>query len=201
MLGFHHCGTFLLFVSFILLLVSTLTAPVGNNLSLLTIKFGPSPDRKVTLGVLGACIVRDVGPDSCSPAHVGYNPSDYIRDGLPPFLFRGSNIGDVSTSALVLHPIATGLAFLAFLIAAISHRIGFLWAAFMACLTWVVVLVVVVIDITTFYHVRQQANDLATLSATYGAGFCTMVAFILLFFAGSATCSSCVSARRRTKDV
>ncbi|GAA5891721.1 hypothetical protein JCM5296_001840 [Sporobolomyces johnsonii] len=191
MLGFHHLGTFLLFVSFILLLVSTLTAPIESS---------QFPDRKVTLGALGACIVRKFAPDSCSPAQVGYDPSDYIQASLPRF-FRGTDIGDVSTSALVLHPIATGLAFFAFLIAAVSHRLGFIFAALVAGVVWVVVLALVVVDITTFRHVRQQASDFAPLSTIYGAGFCTIVAFILLFFGALATCFSCVSARRRTKDV
>ncbi|GAA5916396.1 hypothetical protein JCM6882_001546, partial [Rhodosporidiobolus microsporus] len=199
-LGFHHFGTFLLFTSSILLLVGTITSPLVNDLSLLTIKTSLSDDNKVTLGALGGCLVRDDHDDHCTDTGVGYDASELISDSLPGVRSLSDTVDNV-TSALVLHPICCGLAFLAFLVAAASYRFGFIFAALTAAFTWVITLVLVIVDIVLFTVLKHKADDIATVSAHYGAGFwCTVAALILLFIASFATCFSCFS-DRRTKRV
>ncbi|GAA5862581.1 hypothetical protein JCM8547_002114 [Rhodosporidiobolus lusitaniae] len=199
-LGFHHFGTFLLFVSSVLLLVSTITAPVINNLSLLTIETPLSDDNKITLGALGGCLVRDDAADSCTKTEVGYDATQFISDELPGVSTLSSTV-DAATSGLILHPICCGLAFLAFLIAACSYRFGFIFAALIASFTWVVTLVLLIIDIVIFTVLKHKAEDINTVSAHFGAGFwCTVAALILLFISVFATCFACFS-DRRTKRV
>jgi len=50
---FHHVGTFLLFAASILLLVTTITAPVVTNLSILYVNLGSS---SITYGTFGYCV-------------------------------------------------------------------------------------------------------------------------------------------------
>ncbi len=55
---FHHIGTFLLFVAVILLIVTDITAPVVNGLSLMKINLGNSTSAHhsaVTFGTFGYC--------------------------------------------------------------------------------------------------------------------------------------------------
>lgn len=61
---FHHVGTFLLLASAILLLVTTITAPVINDISMLKVTLTNSSDLRhssVTFGTFGYCVL-DVAP-------------------------------------------------------------------------------------------------------------------------------------------
>lgn len=52
--------------------------------------------------------------------------------------------------ALILHPIAAGVAFLSFLTALASHRIGFLFSSLIAMVATVITLVALIIDFVNF---------------------------------------------------
>lgn len=54
----HHIGTFLLFVSFVLLIVVDITAPVINNLSIMKVDLGRNRAGadQVTFGTFGYCL-------------------------------------------------------------------------------------------------------------------------------------------------
>jgi hypothetical protein len=54
----HHIGTVLLFVSFVLLIVVTITAPVVNKLSMMTVDLGRNSAGadQVTFGTFGYCL-------------------------------------------------------------------------------------------------------------------------------------------------
>ncbi|GAA6000719.1 hypothetical protein JCM10207_004623 [Rhodosporidiobolus poonsookiae] len=195
-LGFHHFGTFLLFVASILLLIGAISSPVVNDISLLTIRSSLSDDNKITIGSLGGCLVRDDHDDQCMDAQVGFDASEFISDSLPGVSSISDTV-DAATSGLVLHQVCCGLAFLAFLIAAASFRFGFLFAALVAAFTWLLTLVLVIIDIVIFAILKHKANDISTISAKYGAAFwCTIAAFIVLFVASFATCFACFTDRR-----
>ncbi|GAA5973720.1 hypothetical protein JCM11641_005098 [Rhodosporidiobolus odoratus] len=90
-----------------------------------------------------------------------------------------------------------GLAFIAVLVAAASYRFGFISAALVPAFTWLLTLVLVIIDAVIFSILAKKADDLSSVSAHYGAGFwCTVAALILLFIASFATCFACFSDRR-----
>ena len=52
---FHHIGTFLLFAASVLLLVTTITAPVISNLSILQVTLG-GQSSSITYGTFGYCV-------------------------------------------------------------------------------------------------------------------------------------------------
>jgi len=51
---FHHIGTFLLFAATILLLVTTISSPVVNDIALMKVKYENSRST-VTFGTFGYC--------------------------------------------------------------------------------------------------------------------------------------------------
>lgn len=52
---FHHVGTFLLFAASILLLITTISAPVVDHFSLLKVSL--TNDSSVSFGTFGHCIL------------------------------------------------------------------------------------------------------------------------------------------------
>jgi hypothetical protein len=61
---FHHVGTFLLFVAAILLLITTISAPVIGDIAILKVMLTNKTDIRnssVTFGTFGHCIL-DVPP-------------------------------------------------------------------------------------------------------------------------------------------
>ncbi|GAA5821769.1 hypothetical protein JCM10212_004797 [Sporobolomyces blumeae] len=214
MLGFHHFGTFLLFAAFALLLASCLTSPLfGPNHDYAIAKAAVSAriaslvsvSANIKLGVFGYCYNLEGGADQCSSSTLGYS--------LPPFLAElGSATGVISqstqdtvravTKAFVVHPIACGLAFLAFLIAACSDRIGFLFASFVTFFVFIVTVACVVLDIVFFYVVRRYIEDNfdVNVDINYSAGtWITVAALACEFVAFFATCCACCTARRNRR--
>jgi hypothetical protein len=61
---FHHVGTFLLFVAAILLLITTISAPVIGDIAILKVMLTNKTDIRnssVTFGTFGHCVL-DVAP-------------------------------------------------------------------------------------------------------------------------------------------
>jgi hypothetical protein len=61
---FHHFGTFLLFASAVLLLITTISAPVVNDIAILKVTLTNKTDARnssVTFGTFGHCVL-DVAP-------------------------------------------------------------------------------------------------------------------------------------------
>ena len=57
---FHHIGTFLLLAATALLIVTTISAPVVKNISMMTVQLGNSTaghHTSVTFGTFGHCIL------------------------------------------------------------------------------------------------------------------------------------------------
>ncbi|GAA6024837.1 hypothetical protein JCM11491_005672 [Sporobolomyces phaffii] len=218
MLGFHHFGTFLLFAAFALLLVSCLTSPLfgpDHDFSIAKARVAASLSATSTisttltsdikLGVFGYCYNLAGGQDQCSSTRLGYE--------LPPIISEIATLSgtiDQSTQntirnvtkAFVIHPIACGIAFLAFLIAACSDRIGFLCASLVTLFTFVVTAACVVLDIVFFYVVRRYVEDHydVDVNISYSAGTWVTVAALACEFVGFfATCCACVTARRKAR--
>lgn len=54
----HHFGTFLLLTATVLLVVTSISAPVVHNISLLNVKLGDSSaGDEITFGTFGWCIL------------------------------------------------------------------------------------------------------------------------------------------------
>lgn len=58
---FHHIGTFLLLVSTVLLIITSITAPVVNDLGLMKVKLSNATNdhySEVSFGTFGYCVLN-----------------------------------------------------------------------------------------------------------------------------------------------
>lgn len=108
---------------------------------------------------------------------------------------------DSLTRVMVLHPIACGLAFIAFLLSLGSGIIGSLAGALVAFIAWVLTLISLAVDFSLFGIVRHHVNkDKSGSHATFGTGIWLLLAsFVTLFFGMLIVLFTCASARREKK--
>lgn len=211
---FHHVGTFLLFASAILLLITTISAPVVNDISIFKVTLTNQSTQRnssVTFGTFGYC-VRDVakgneGNDYCTGKHIGYNPTEVLA-AIDHTTFNSAkeNTTKALTRVMILHPIVCGMAFIAFLLSLGSGICGALLAALVAGLTWVLTLVVMATDFVLFgilkNHINDKDHDRSGSHAKYYVGMWTILAaMILLFFSTFIVLFTCLSARKHKNDV
>ncbi|KAM0755702.1 pali-domain-containing protein [Meredithblackwellia eburnea MCA 4105] len=199
-LGFHHIGTFLLLVACIFLVVSSITAPVVGDLALLKITLTNTSalrNSSVTFGVWGHCVL-DVAPaatdqDWCSAKGLGYSIGDIV--GNTTGVAYSTPRLDSLTTALVLHPVVAGITFLSFLIAAISHRIGFIVSALVATFSWFLSVAMIAVDFVIFLSVKHHiSTDGGGSTAAFGTALWLGVAAVPVLFLGTfATFFSCLS--------
>ncbi|WVQ94619.1 hypothetical protein IAU59_001699 [Kwoniella sp. CBS 9459] len=194
------CGSFLLFAAFALLLVSTVSAPVFRQISFLEVR---NSSQKLAFGVFGYCTNVDGGGNhGCTDRRLGYDIAD-VTGSLANFTYVNDRLEGL-TKALILHPIATGLAFLSFLIALCSDRLGFLFASLIAFFAFLVSLAAMVVDFVMFGIIRNQVNNnSSTINATAkfdNAIWLTLAATVILFFSTFIVCFETCTARRRTRD-
>jgi len=206
---FHHVGTFCLFAAAILLLITTISAPVVNDISILKVTLTNSSALRhssVTFGTFGHCVL-DVAPaqtdqDWCTSKTVGYSPIK-IMEGIDnaDYGSAATNTADGLTRVMILHPVACGLAFIAFLFALGAGICGALFASLIAAVAWVITLVVMVTDFVAWGIVKDKVNGDGTGShAVFGPAMWTILAaMILLFIATFIVLFTCFSARRHAR--
>jgi hypothetical protein len=202
---FHHIGTFLLFASAILLLITTISAPVVHDIAILKVTLANSSALRhssVTFGTFGHCVL-DVAPastdqDWCTGVHIGYNPDDIMATiDKTSFNTASKDTTKALTRVMILHPIACGLAFIAFLLALGAGFCGAIFAAATAMVAWLVTLVVMACDFALFGIVKNHVNkDGSGSTAAYSVGMWTILAaMILLLFATALVLLTCCSSR------
>ncbi|KAJ7619336.1 hypothetical protein FB45DRAFT_930493 [Roridomyces roridus] len=193
-----HVGTFLIFSAMVLLIVASISAPTVARIDFLSIPLNNG--SSVNFGALGFCI-RDAAGNSCTPHGVGYKIANEIAAlGIDPFNNAQSTSLHGLTQGFILHPIAAGVAALAFLMAAISHRIGYIFASLVAFLAFLISLVAMIIDFIAFGSVRHHVRDNGGNASWGNAIWMVVAATIVLFFASIATCFACVTARRHHRN-
>lgn len=108
---------------------------------------------------------------------------------------------DSLTHVMVLHPIACGLAFIAFLLSLGSGIIGSLAGALVAFLAWILTLIVLATDFTVFGIIRHHVNHGRLGSrARFGSAIWLLVAsFVTLFFWMLIILFTCASKRKEKK--
>ena len=102
---------------------------------------------------------------------------------------------------MVLHPIETGIAFIAFLLSLGSGIIGSFVGAMVALLAWVLTLISLACDFSLFGIIRHHVNEDGSRShARFGAGIWTLLAaFVCLFFGMIIVFFTCCANRREKK--
>lgn len=156
-------GTFLCFAAMVLLIFVCVSVPTWHAVSFLNV--GPSGPDQLRYGVFGF---------TGSGTHIGYNFTD-----------NTVNTGTLHnlTKTLILHPIACGLAGLAFIFGLCGiggTRFGTVMMTLMSALAAIVTLVAWVIDMVLFGIARLHYREHGT-SAQYGnANWLTLGALVAL---------------------
>ncbi|KAJ2901239.1 hypothetical protein MKZ38_002103 [Zalerion maritima] len=163
----HHLGTFLLLAATALLIVTDITAPVVNNIALLKVDT-PYIDgarmTQISYGTFGYCIL-DANPDGgdvdiCTPKQIGYRPIEpAVEWDETDFSVYADRTTKILSRVMVLHPVATGMAFIAFLLALGSGIVGSLLASLLSCLTFLTTLCVLICDFVLFGMIKSNINQ------------------------------------------
>ncbi|PVH89149.1 pali-domain-containing protein [Cadophora sp. DSE1049] len=195
---FHHVGTFLLLAASVLLVITTISAPIINSIPILKVNLANGSD--VSFGTFGYCIlnVDEDSHDYCSGRHIGYNPANIMtRIENTDFGSASENTSEGLTRVMVLHPVACALSFIAFLLALGSGFIGALFASLVSALAFIVTIVVMATDFTLFAIVKNHVNDDDSGSkAHYSTGMWTcLAAMVCLFLATFVVLFTCCSSR------
>ena len=160
--------------------------------------------------------------NSCSGRSTGYDMMRVVEDldGVRSSSGTASAVHNLSR-ALILHPIACGIAFLSFLTALASHTIGFLFASLIAMIATVITLIAMIIDwvnfgvslppcsfpfrmddqMTSFQQtVRHHVNG--SNGPGHGASFASAIwlvtaSFVILALGSLTVCCGCFTDRRR----
>ena len=157
-----------------------------------------------TFGVFGYCTSLDVRPvypdmrretdeqrDLCSGTQIGY-PLSRLGGAVGGINYDNTS-ADRASKALILHPIACGLAFIAQIVALASVQFGFLFASLIVFLAFLVSLVCMVLNFAIFGIVRNTINsNVAGSPASYGnATWLVLAATISLLIATLFTLFAC----------
>jgi len=129
---------------------------------------------------------------------LGYSPVNVVRG-----VVNNADFSDAAerttrrlTKVMVLHPVATGLSFLGFVMAAGAGIVGSFLASLVALLAFLVTLVVLIVDFVLFGIIKNEINDDDNFNnnininayfsvgiwCVLAAGICTFLAAVILFF-------------------
>ncbi|KAK5987227.1 hypothetical protein PT974_11351 [Cladobotryum mycophilum] len=206
----HHVGTVLLLAATALLIVVSITSPVVNNLSLMKVDLNGQNTigDRVTFGTFGYCILGVNGRDACTGSHIGYEPTNVISqiDNVS-FSNADHDSTKILTKVFVLHPVAAGLSFLAFLLCLGTSIIGSFIASVFSLLAFVATIIALACDFATFAIIKHAVNTRSSTAseASWGTGVwcvvaaaaCTLVASLLVFVT---CCAGRRKSSRRNKD-
>jgi len=178
-------GLFLCFAATVLLIFVCVSSPTWEKISFLDVGTG---DNQVHYGVFGF---------TGSKISIGY---DFQSTG-------GSDINTTVihnlTQTLILHPIAAGLAGLAFLFGlcgAAYHRVGTIFMTLLSGLAMLSTLLAFVLDMALFGITRNRLRD-AGIPAQYGnANWLTLGALVALLLGFCASACGVFGRYRRRKD-
>jgi hypothetical protein len=117
------------------------------------------------------------------------------------FSAASGDTADALTRVMILHPIACGLAFIAFLLAIGAGVIGSLFASLVSAVAFIITLVVMATDFVWAGIIKNAVNSDGTGSnAYYSVGMWTILAaMILLFLATIIIFVSCFRSRRSNR--
>jgi len=217
----------LIFIAFLLLLLVSLSAPIIDNIYLFRISANVSSgilnsgaSGSVRFGVWGYCAssvnVAIAGlhrstASSCSKTMLGYTFDNAVSDEL--HVTRLENvISKTTTAALVLHPIAAGLTFLALLTSLFIFRRGSNGTSRLPSLLTLIIglfaallsTIVFLIDVIFVAVIRSKVHNSTdgTLNLTWGNGvWMALGATIALWLSMVGACAGiCACGTRRRKS-
>jgi len=140
---------------------------------------------QVRFGIWAPCYYDRNEDRTCSKTKLAYNLEIDNANQT-----KTAKISASWTRGLAAHPLATAVNFVALLLAFSSHVTVMLVASLVSFLAALVTLVAFAIDIALFARVRHEMNGLGITAktSTAPAFWMTLVAFVLLLFAGCTVC-------------
>lgn len=203
----HHIGTFLLFASSILLLITTISAPVINDIGIMKVKLTNGTDSHnsvVSFGTFGYCVldVDSNGNDYCTKKHIGYNPASIMSQiESTDFSTASEDTTKALTRVMILHPVACGVMFIAFLLALGAGLIGSFLAALVSGIAFIIALVAMACDFALFGIIKNHVNgDGSGSHAYFSVGiWCILAAMIAGFLGAVVVFVTCLSKRMHKK--
>jgi hypothetical protein len=139
---------------------------------------------------------------------VGYSPAD-VMSGVEgtKFSHYASSTISALTKAMILHPIAAGFCFIAFMLSLGVSFAGSLLASMVALLTFLITVVATILDFVLFSIVKSNVNDDESGSSAYYAAaawtilvsaVCSLLGAIIVFLT---CCSGRLHRRSRVSKV
>jgi len=191
-------GIVFLFSAFVLSFLTSISLPYLTALDITRAHFktgvirpGQEDLTQVRFGVWAPCFYNQNGDRTCYKTGHGYSVSISNADKTANII-----IGPSWTRGLAVHPVATGITFIALLLSLSQHITVTLLASLASFLAAVLTLIAFAIDIALFAYVKHQINKLPDVSGSTktGPGFwLTFVSLILLLLGG---CTVCFGRRR-----
>ncbi|TRM63190.1 SUR7/PalI family-domain-containing protein [Schizophyllum amplum] len=177
-----HPGDLFLFAALVLNFLVSISLPYLTALDVARATFktdahvgGVNAAREVRFGVWASCVYADDGTKTClkaGPAYsVGFEDPDQDVNVV---------IGPSWTRGLVVHPIATGITFLALLCSFSLHIAVSLVASLLSFLAALLTLVAFAIDIALFVYVKHQADKLPSVDGSGKPGPVQVLLRVLL---------------------
>ncbi|KAI0082731.1 pali-domain-containing protein [Panus rudis PR-1116 ss-1] len=219
---------FLTFVAFLLLLLVSLSAPIIRSIYLFSLAanfssslFNTSATGLARFGVWGYCLynvdVSVLGIDyrpqidgQCSKAHLGYTIDSTVANALHAQNIENT-ISRATTAALVLHPIACALTFVALLtalgmvrrrtgnVSSLASILTFLVGFVAALLTTIVFLIDVIAVAVVRHRIRDDTDG--SLNLNWGnAVWMTLGATVALWGALVGACAGVFHRSRAQKS-
>jgi len=200
---FRYLGSALLLTATALLIVADVSAPVVNQLAIFRVEVGgrdaDDGGAEINFGSFGWCVRADGIDDRCSKSHIGYNAARVIRgvDGTR-FSNAAENTIEALTNVMVLHAVATGIFFIAFLLSLGKGVLISLMATAITALGFLITAVAVICDFVGFSIIRRRVRrDSDNSSAHYGpAAWCILAAAVLSLIATVLVFITCCAGRR-----
>jgi len=198
----HYFGVFCLFAAFALLLITSISSPVVNQIPMLKVTL--ANHSTVSFGSWGYCLLDtgSGGKDFCSSRAIGYQPANVMEAiDHTQFSTAAADSANGLTHAMILHPICCAFAFIAFVLS-LGGVFGSVFAAILGFFSWGLTLVVMAIDFSLFGIIKNHVNDDGTRShAFYSiAMWTTMAAMIALFLGSIFVLLTCLGERRRRRS-
>jgi len=195
--AFHIPGIFFLFCAFVLLFLVSVSLPYLTALDVARVHFkagGPisvgadtNTVSQLRFGVWANCWYETSGNRVCGTSGYAYNTTVYDAGARTTSV----GIGSSWTRGLAIHPVATGVCFIALLLSLSAHITSTLLASLAAFLASIITLIAFAVDIALYAYVKHEmgklhGTDITTDTAP--AFWMTFASLLLLWMAGSTVC-------------
>ncbi|KAJ7682861.1 SUR7/PalI family-domain-containing protein [Mycena rosella] len=190
-------GIIFLLCALVLSILVTISLPFLPALDFVRVHFGSGVATtgqgmtELRFGIWAPCTYDNEGTRSCLKASVAYLVSISNEAKTANVV-----IGSSWTRGLAVHPVATAVTFIAFLLSFSTHHMVTLAASLVSFLAALLTLIAFAIDIALFafvHHEIKKLPDVNGKTTTSAAFWMTFVTFILLLLAG---CTVCFGRRR-----